>query len=68
MAQKWLNPADESGALDCLAGRLDGTEYIASLSEIKAFIPASLLPTKVRSQRVARGVERGYCFRWRRAR
>ena len=29
MAQKWLNPADEGGALNCLAGRLDGTEYSA---------------------------------------
>ena len=68
MAQKWLNPADESGALDCLAGRLDGTEYIASLSKIKGFIPTSFLSAKARSQRVAGGIERGYCFRWRRAR
>ena len=27
MTQKRANPADESGALDCLAGRLDASEY-----------------------------------------
>jgi len=68
MAQKWLNPADESGALDCLAGRLDGTEYSASLSKIKGFLLTAPLPTRAQAQRDVGGVERGYRFRWRRAR
>ena len=61
MAQKWLNPADESGALDCLAGRLDGTEYraAAATASVMHTLPCAGSPGDFATgQRLERMVER----------
>ena len=67
MPLKRANPAGEDG-VRCASDWRHNPDNSTALHEIKGFISTSLLSTKARSQRVAGGIDRGYRFRWRRAR
>ena len=68
MTHQHEDSAAGGGAFEYRANGLDTSKDSTTPREIKGFIPTSFLPTQARPQRVKGGIERGYRFRWRRAR
>ena len=59
MAQKWLNPADEGGALDCLAWRLDGSEHTQNRRAMQCSVEIDELVWKL-----GRRLQSGHLDKW----